>query len=104
MKITGKNIVLTGASGGIGLEMLNILAKEKSNKILAVSRHAEQLLAYYSENVFPFDTDLGSAAGVVVMGLERITFGWYMRRISWVALAGYLAGIACYWLGKIFVF
>lgn len=62
-----------------------------------------QLLAYCA-GVGGSMLIIGSAAGVVVMGLERITFGWYMRRISWVALAGYLAGIACYWLEKTFVF
>ncbi len=41
---------------------------------------------------------IGSAAGVVVMGLEKITFGWYMKHISWLALAGYLAGMLCYWV------
>lgn len=35
---------------------------------------------------------IGSAAGVAVMGLERLAFGWYLRRISWLALLGYLAG------------
>ncbi len=46
---------------------------------------------------------IGSAAGVVVMGMERISFGWYLRHISWVALLGYLAGILCYWLEHLFV-
>jgi Na+/H+ antiporter NhaD/arsenite permease-like protein len=36
---------------------------------------------------------IGSAAGVVVMGMEKIKFGWYLKRISFPALAGYLAGI-----------
>lgn len=39
---------------------------------------------------------IGSAAGVVVMGLEKITFGWYMKKITWIAFVGYLAGILCY--------
>lgn len=39
---------------------------------------------------------IGSAAGVVVMGLEGIHFIWYLKRISWVALAGYLAGALVY--------
>ena len=39
---------------------------------------------------------IGSAAGVVVMGLEKITFSWYMRNISFLALIGYLAGIAVF--------
>jgi len=40
---------------------------------------------------------IGSAAGVAAMGLERIDFIWYMKRISLLALAGYLAGAAVYW-------
>jgi Na+/H+ antiporter NhaD/arsenite permease-like protein len=39
---------------------------------------------------------IGSAAGVAAMGLERITFGWYFKRISGLALLGYLAGAAVY--------
>lgn len=35
---------------------------------------------------------IGSAAGVVVMGLEKINFGWYLKKISLLALLGYLAG------------
>jgi hypothetical protein len=39
---------------------------------------------------------IGSAAGVVVMGLENISFGWYLKNITLLALAGYLAGIVVY--------
>ncbi|MEO7731374.1 MAG: sodium:proton antiporter NhaD [Kofleriaceae bacterium] len=39
---------------------------------------------------------IGSAAGVAVMGLQRISFGWYLRRFSVLALCGYLAGALCY--------
>lgn len=39
---------------------------------------------------------IGSAAGVAAMGLERIDFMWYLKRISWLALIGYLAGAAVY--------
>ncbi len=35
---------------------------------------------------------IGSAAGVAVMGIERVEFFWYVKRISWLALLGYLAG------------
>ena len=31
------------------------------------------------------------------MGLERITFGWYLKKVTWIAFVGYLAGIICYW-------
>ncbi len=47
---------------------------------------------------------IGSAAGVVVMGLEKMSFGWYMRHISWIALAGYLAGMLCYWVERTIFF
>ncbi|MBP7780603.1 MAG: sodium:proton antiporter NhaD [Paludibacteraceae bacterium] len=40
---------------------------------------------------------IGSAAGVVVMGLEKISFGWYLKHFSWLALLGYFAGMLCYW-------
>jgi len=41
---------------------------------------------------------IGSAAGVAAMRLERIDFIWYLKKISWLALAGYLAGAGVYWL------
>ncbi len=37
---------------------------------------------------------IGSAAGVVAMGIEKISFTWYLKRITWMAFAGYVAGIA----------
>lgn len=58
-----------------------------------------QLLAYCA-GVGGSMLIVGSAAGVVVMGLEKITFGWYMKRIMPVAFAGYLAGILIYWAEK----
>ena len=39
---------------------------------------------------------IGSAAGVAAMGLEKIEFLWYARRIAGPALAGYLAGAVVY--------
>lgn len=39
---------------------------------------------------------IGSAAGVAAMGLERIDFVWYLRKIAPLALAGYLAGVGVY--------
>lgn len=53
-----------------------------------------QLLAYCA-GVGGSMLIIGSAAGVVVMGLEKITFGWYMKHISWIAFVGYIAGIVC---------
>lgn len=39
---------------------------------------------------------IGSAAGVAAMGMEKINFIWYLKKISWLALIGYLAGAATY--------
>lgn len=39
---------------------------------------------------------IGSAAGVAAMGIEKIDFMWYLKRISWLALIGYFAGAFVY--------
>jgi Na+/H+ antiporter NhaD/arsenite permease-like protein len=39
---------------------------------------------------------IGSAAGVVAMGMEKIDFFWYLKKISWLALIGFLAGAATF--------
>ena len=61
-----------------------------------------QLLAYCA-GVGGSMLIIGSAAGVVVMGLEKITFGWYMKHVSWIAALGYLGGIFCYWIMRTFI-
>ncbi len=61
-----------------------------------------QLLAYCA-GVGGSMLIIGSAAGVVVMGLEKITFGWYMKRITWIVFVGYLAGILCYYVQRIVI-
>ena len=70
-------------------------------------------MAMYDLTVFPQDSSLwefiaycagtggslliiGSAAGVAVMGIEKIDFIWYFKKISFVALLGYVAGAAVY--------
>lgn len=45
---------------------------------------------------------IGSAAGVVAMGIEKISFMWYAKRITLLAFIGYLAGIATIWLETLF--
>ena len=40
---------------------------------------------------------IGSAAGVAVMGLEKISFGWYIKKISLYAIIGYVAGAATFY-------
>ncbi|MFI5134181.1 MAG: sodium:proton antiporter NhaD [Chitinophagales bacterium] len=67
----------------------------------------------YSMNVFPTDhyfweflayttgtggsiLIIGSAAGVAIMGIEKIDFIWYLKRVGWLALLGYIAGAVVY--------
>lgn len=45
---------------------------------------------------------IGSAAGVAAMGLEKIDFMWYARKISLLALAGYAAGAGVYIVAHLF--
>ena len=47
---------------------------------------------------------IGSAAGVAVMGMEKIDFVWYLKHITPYALLGYLAGAGAYVLMEIFLF
>ena len=56
-----------------------------------------QLLAYCSGTGGSM-LIIGSAAGVVAMGIENIGFGWYLRNFSWLAALGYLGGFFCYLL------
>lgn len=59
-----------------------------------------QLLAYCA-GVGGSILIIGSAAGVVIMGLEKMTFGWYFKNISGIALLGYLSGILIYFLQQL---
>jgi Na+/H+ antiporter NhaD/arsenite permease-like protein len=45
---------------------------------------------------------IGSAAGVAAMGIEKIEFFWYLKKIAWLALIGYAAGIAVFLLQQLF--
>lgn len=70
-------------------------------------------MGMYDLSVFPADSKLwefiayaagtggsiliiGSAAGVAVMGIEKIDFIWYLKKMSWIALLGYFAGAGVY--------
>ncbi|MBO7690508.1 MAG: SDR family NAD(P)-dependent oxidoreductase [Clostridia bacterium] len=58
--IKNSKIVLTGASSGIGFEMLKMLAEPSlGNTILTASRTAEEKLSGYADNVIPFNADTG---------------------------------------------
>jgi di/tricarboxylate transporter len=44
---------------------------------------------------------IGSAAGVVAMGMEKIDFFWYLKKISWLALVGFIAGAAAFMVTRV---
>ncbi|MBA2500273.1 MAG: sodium:proton antiporter NhaD [Chitinophagaceae bacterium] len=46
---------------------------------------------------------IGSAAGVVAMGMEKIDFIWYFKNISWLALLGFFSGVVTYLLQQSFL-
>ena len=39
---------------------------------------------------------IGSAAGVAVMGIEKIDFFWYLKKVSWIALIGFITGVGTF--------
>ena len=47
---------------------------------------------------------IGSAAGVVAMGMEKIDFFWYLKKIAWLALVGFVAGALCFIAMRDFLF
>jgi Na+/H+ antiporter NhaD/arsenite permease-like protein len=46
---------------------------------------------------------IGSAAGVAVMGIEQINFIWYLKKISWIALTGFVIAIGVFLLQQLLV-
>lgn len=46
---------------------------------------------------------IGSAAGVAAMGIEKIDFLWYLKKISWLALLGYIAGALIFILQSVLI-
>ena len=106
----GNNYLITGIIGVLSSIVDNVplvagcmgMYPVAATGDMAIDGAFWQLLAYCA-GVGGSILIIGSAAGVVVMGLEKVTFGWYMKRISWVVLLGYLAGIVTYWAWRVLV-
>lgn len=105
----GNNYLVTGAIGILSSIVDNVPLVAGAMKMYVIDPTGGamgvdgvfwQLLAYCAGTGGSL-LIIGSAAGVVVMGLERITFGWYMRNITPIAFLGYLVGIVSYWLMNI---
>jgi len=63
MQLYNKNIVLTGASSGIGLEVLNLLSIYQNVKIVAVARNIDKIPEKEGV-IFPFSADMGTKDGI----------------------------------------
>jgi Na+/H+ antiporter NhaD/arsenite permease-like protein len=63
--------------------------------------HTFWLLLAYCSGTGGSALIIGSAAGVAAMGMEKIDFFWYLKKISWLALLGYIAGMAVFLLQKL---
>ena len=108
----GNDYLITGAIGILSSIVDNVPLVAGAMKMYAIDPNSVnlavdgifwQLLAYCA-GVGGSMLIIGSAAGVVVMGLERISFGWYMKNVTWIAFVGYVAGILCYWFEKTYIF
>lgn len=103
----GNDYLVTGAIGILSSIVDNVPLVAGAMKMYVIDSAPNlvvdgifwQLLAYCA-GVGGSMLIIGSAAGVVVMGLEHISFGWYMKNVTWIAFVGYVAGILCYWAEK----
>ena len=100
------NVPLVAAAQG----MYEIIPVEQAQALAAghwdinfIQDGAFWLLLTYCAGVGGSMLIIGSAAGVVVMGLEKINFGWYLKNISLIAMLGYLAGAAVL-IGELMLF
>ncbi|MBR6757832.1 MAG: sodium:proton antiporter NhaD [Bacteroidaceae bacterium] len=100
------NVPLVAAAQG----MYEIIPLDQAQSLAAGSYElnfvvdgAFWLLLTYCAGVGGSMLIIGSAAGVVVMGLEKIDFGWYLKNISLIAMLGYLAGAAVL-IGELMLF
>lgn len=106
----GNPYIVTGAIGFLSAVVDNVPlvagcmgmydivpAASEAVEVYGVDGTFWELLAY-SGGIGGSMLIIGSAAGVVVMGLQRISFGWYLRHFSWIACIGFLAGLFAYWL------
>ena len=89
------NVPLVAAS--MGMYDVTVASTELSNWDLMFVQDGKfwQFLAYCA-GTGGSALIIGSAAGVAVMGLEKIDFIWYLKKITLIAISGYLAGAGVY--------
>ena len=91
-------IILLGAGSAV-IDNVPLVAASMGMFDKPIDNHIWQFIAY-SAGTGGSMLIIGSAAGVVAMGMERISFFWYLKNISWLALIGYLAGAGFYLLER----
>jgi Na+/H+ antiporter NhaD/arsenite permease-like protein len=85
-------------AGAIGMyDLLPVGAEAIAGKAYPTDHQFWEFLAYCAGTGGSM-LIIGSAAGVAVMGMEKIDFIWYLKNISILAMIGYLSGAACYLL------
>ena len=92
-------------AGSMGMYPLATAAQVAADPSLAVFAQDGILWMFlaYCAGVGGSILIIGSAAGVVVMGLEKVSFGWYLKRISGLALIGYLAGALFFVVQELYI-
>ena len=87
-------VILLGAGSAI-IDNVPLVAASMGMFQLPTDHHIWHFIAY-SAGTGGSMLIIGSAAGVVAMGMERIDFMWYLKKIAWLALIGFLAGCGVY--------
>ncbi|PWH81239.1 sodium:proton antiporter NhaD [Brumimicrobium oceani] len=87
-------VMLLGAGSAV-IDNVPLVAASMGMFNAPIDDHIWQFIAY-SAGTGGSMLIIGSAAGVVAMGMERISFFWYLKNMSWLALIGYLAGAGFY--------
>lgn len=86
MNLQNKNIILTGASSGIGLELLNILSNYDGVRVIAVARNIETI-PNKEGVIFPFSQDLSNEEGVDA--LFEYVYSLFSKVDLFIANAGF---------------
>ncbi|KIX21757.1 sodium:proton antiporter [Flavobacterium sp. 316] len=89
-KISDLVVLLLGAGSAI-IDNVPLVAASIGMFQIGMDEPAWHFIAY-SAGTGGSILIIGSAAGVVAMGMEKIDFFWYLKKIGWLALVGFLAG------------
>ncbi|MBK8706420.1 MAG: sodium:proton antiporter NhaD [Saprospiraceae bacterium] len=83
-------IILLGFSSAV-IDNVPLVAAAMGMYNMPIDHHLWHFIAY-SAGTGGSMLVIGSAAGVAAMGMERINFIWYLKKIAWLAMAGFLGG------------